>query len=256
MMQLGADARASSAPARIDAIEKPSAAEFQSHYFELGKPVLLRGFLKTWPAFGAWSPAAFAERFGDIEVEVMYALSKNSPQDPTPYRQRRWMLMAELAARVGNDHGQEDVYLVAQNQLLRRPAFASLWHDMYFDPSWFTASARERVSLWMGPPGVVTPLHYDLQNALLAQAYGSKLVTFASPTNTPWLYNEKGGYASVDPERPDFGRYPLFRNATLLTAIIEPGDALFLPFGWWHHVRSLTASISLSISNFAWNVSG
>jgi len=45
----------------------------------------------------------------------------------------------------------------------------------------------------------------------------------------------------VDFERPDFERHPRFRDAlaSAQTAELEPGDAIFIPSMWWHHVRSL-----------------
>ena len=45
----------------------------------------------------------------------------------------------------------------------------------------------------------------------------------------------------VDFDDPDYGRHPRFRKAlaTAQTALLEPGDAIFIPSMWWHHVRSL-----------------
>jgi hypothetical protein len=229
-----------------------AAEEFRACYFDAGEPVLLRGFLRSWPAYASWTPAAFAARFGEESIEVMLGGRQANAHDFGPYRAVHTTTMAKFAAllREGSD---DDIYLVAQNQLLRRPAFAALWDDMAFDPGWLHAQAKEiHVSLWMGPENAVTPLHFDLRNALLAQAYGRKRVILAAPADTPYLYKGGNGYARVDPERPDFNAFPAFREAKLFDATLEHGDALFLPFGWWHHVRSLTASISLSISNFAW----
>ena len=61
-----------------------------------------------------------------------------------------------------------------------------------------------------------------------------------------------GGYAGVDPERLDVVRFPLAGPLRTAAVTIDAGDALFVPFGCWHHVRALTPSISLSMSNFAW----
>ncbi|MNV33774.1 hypothetical protein D3C71_1251550 [compost metagenome] len=45
----------------------------------------------------------------------------------------------------------------------------------------------------------------------------------------------------VDFDEPDFARHPRFRDAlaSAQTAELEPGDAIFIPSLWWHHVRSL-----------------
>ena len=34
--------------------------------------------------------------------------------------------------------------------------------------------------------------------------------------------------------------------------MLAPGEALFLPVGWWHHVRALDLSISVAFNHFTW----
>ena len=53
----------------------------------------------------------------------------------------------------------------------------------------------------------------------------------------------------VDPERPDYERYPRFRGVTPLGGVVNPGEAVFIPHGWWHHTRTLDDAVSM---NFWW----
>lgn len=46
-------------------------------------------------------------------------------------------------------------------------------------------------------------------------------------------------YYQVDFERPDFTRFPKFREARGQEAIVGPGDVLYIPIYWWHHIESL-----------------
>jgi hypothetical protein len=118
--------------------------------------------------------------------------------------------MRELVEAFRKDEGAGDIYLVAQNQLLRHVAFQMLWEDMVFDPEWFDVEkARTHTSLWMGPRGSITPFHYDLQNALLAQVFGTKSIILAAPEETEMLYPGSGGYSRIDPENPDVETFPL-----------------------------------------------
>jgi ribosomal protein L16 Arg81 hydroxylase len=59
-----------------------------------------------------------------------------------------------------------------------------------------------------------------------------------------------GVFSQVDPENPDFNKYPLYRNIKPIELILKPGEVIFIPVGWWHHVRALDVSISVSFTNF------
>lgn len=230
----------------------PTAAEFRRRWFDTRTPVVLRGLVRSWPACRTWSPASLAARFAAQPVEVM-RVDNDEQRGASPYRERSVMPFGELVARLAEPAGG-DLYLVAQNRLLADPAFDALWADMDLAPDWFDASARTtHVSLWMSPQGAVTPLHYDMQNTLLAQVHGTKRVIVASPTDTPHLYKGPVGYSLADPEPSASAAFPRLAQAALYETELAPGDALFLPGEWWHHVRSLTPSISLSLNNFAWS---
>jgi ribosomal protein L16 Arg81 hydroxylase len=236
----------------LDESEALPAADFRRRWFDTRTPVVLRGLVGAWPACRTWSPASLAQRFAAQPVEVM-RVANEELCGASPYRERCTMPFAEMVARLTEPSGR-DLYLVAQNRLLADPAFDALWSDMDLAPEWFDASARStHVSLWMSPPGAVTPLHYDLVDTLLAQVHGTKRVIVASPADTPHLYKGPVGYSLADPEPPSSAAFPLLAQATLYKTEIAPGDALFLPGEWWHHVRSLTPSISLSLRNFAWS---
>ena len=56
----------------------------------------------------------------------------------------------------------------------------------------------------------------------------------------------QGNVSNVDVEHPDLARFPLFAKARHFDAILGPGDALFIPKGWWHYVRALTPSFSVN----------
>ena len=57
----------------------------------------------------------------------------------------------------------------------------------------------------------------------------------------------------VSLHEPDLARFPRFAEALrhALSAELEPGDALYIPYGWWHHVESLTPFNVLV--NYWWN---
>jgi hypothetical protein len=237
----------------VETVEEITANEFFSRFYAAGVPLLIRGFFRHCPAVLEWSPARLAERFGDAVVDVMTNLRKHPNYAGERNRYARKMTMRELVEAIKRDPEGGDLYLAAQSRAFERLSLGQLANEVNLDPLMFDGKhQRERTSLWLGPGNTVTPLHYDQMNVILAQVWGSKRVLLIAPSETGSLYNRRGGYSDVDPESPDFERFPLFQNVAVSVMMLEPGSALFLPRGWWHQVRSLTPSISLSISNFVW----
>ncbi len=133
------------------------------------------------------------------------------------------------------------------------------------------ATSNRYRGLWFGPPSYVTGLHADLVDIILAQIRGSKLFIFFSPEQTPFLYEEdvtrtydpqierrlgrdalsvlrhEVKWSRVDPFRPDYKRFPLLDNAMYCATILMPGQAMYIPRGWWHTVQSIDVSISVSL---------
>ena len=53
-------------------------------------------------------------------------------------------------------------------------------------------------------------------------------------------------FATVDPEAPDYERHPRFRGVETFEATLAPGETLFIPHGWWHHIRTLEDAVSMN----------
>ncbi len=113
------------------------------------------------------------------------------------------------------------------------------------------------VSLWLGNRSRVAA-HYDLPDNLAVLAAGQRRFTLFPPEQIHNLYmgpldpTPAGQPISlVDFAAPDFDRFPRFRQALEAgeSAELEPGDALFIPSMWFHHVEAL-APLNLLIN--AW----
>lgn len=103
-------------------------------------------------------------------------------------------------------------------------------------------------SIWIGNRTTAS-CHYDAPNNIACVAVGRRRFMLFPPEQIFNLYPgpldpSPGGQAVsiVDFSNPDFTRFPRFREALAagLSAELEPGDAIFVPSMWWHHVQGLS----------------
>ena len=102
--------------------------------------------------------------------------------------------------------------------------------------------------LWIGNATRVAA-HFDVADNLAIVAAGRRRFILFPPEQVNNLYvgpldfTPAGQPISlVDPEAPDFTRFPLFHDAMSSAQIaeLEPGDAIYIPSPWWHYVAALS----------------
>jgi hypothetical protein len=237
-----------------DAVERRShvsTSEFLEKYYAANRPVVLTGQMAGSYALAYWTPAHLAHTCGDAVVQVMYGRENDPNYEINSESHKVDMRLAEYINMVTSGGDTNDYYLVANNGFLERPEAQDLNQQVPQFPQYLDhASSQCKVFLWFGPGGTITPLHHDVMNILVAQIFGRKRFTLIPPEQTPYVYNEVAVYSKVDCKNPDYSRYPLYRHVTPLEVVLDPGDVLFLPVGWWHHVESLDVAIMLSYTNF------
>jgi hypothetical protein len=114
-------------------------------------------------------------------------------------------------------------------------------------------------SIWIGNRTIAS-CHYDAPNNIACCVVGSRRFTLFPPDQISNLYPgplepTPGGQAIslVDLANPDFEKFPRFREAMSagVVAELEPGDAVFIPSMWWHHVQGLSKFNTLV--NYWWS---
>jgi ribosomal protein L16 Arg81 hydroxylase len=236
---------------RIERRSNLNAEEFFRCYYSINRPVVFQDGLRDSPALASWNPDYLKARCGSEMVEVMAGRSADRDYEINSDHLKTRTRMRDFVDRVKRAGQTNDFYMVANNRSLESKKMKGLLDEArVLDGILHASLAQSRMFLWLGPAGTVTPLHHDTMNILLAQVYGRKKVTLIPSFHTPYVYNRKSVFSAVDCEKPDYKRFPLFRKATKLKVLLEPGQVLFIPVGWWHHVRSMDVSISLSFTNF------
>lgn len=225
--------------------------EFREQYYARNVPVKILDMIGHWPAMDKWNPAYFRAAYGGEIVEVVAGRNSDPKYEVNLDSHRRQMRLADFIDAVVSGGAGNDSYLVANNHFFERPGLTGVLDDIGPLDGYLRQKDRARLTyLWMGPGGTITQLHHDTMNILFCQIYGSKSIRLIHPDESPWLYNEVGVYSEVDLDNPDWQRYPLFRHVSPVEVVVNPGDILFVPVGWWHYVRSLGTSISVSTTNF------
>lgn len=238
----------------IPRLPAPDFQTFVTQFYSQNRPAILTDGINHWQAFKKWSPEYFAQHYGDADIEVQMHREQDQQFERHSPRLKTKMLMRNFVDKIHAVDSSNDFYMTANNSAQHDQTLMSdIFQDVGdFATGYCDLTQQNQLSfLWMGPKGTFTPLHHDLTNNMLVQIYGRKKVTLipalqvSSMYNDHWVFSELSSVDTVDVQR-----YPLAKKLTPITCILEAGEALFIPIGWWHSVESLEASISVSFTHF------
>jgi hypothetical protein len=220
--------------ATVPRLGRLDAGAFERHAAQ-GLPFLIPGLADRWP-LSALTVQTLRERFADLPVRARVGDYVNTAFAPD--RAMQDMSMLEYLELVAT--GTEGLPPYLGNLELRELNRFCYW------PAYFTKPGPPR--FWLGPAGTVTPLHADYDDNIFVQIWGTKRIFLAPPHHDEFLYPREANAllfgSPFDPEAPDFEKFPLARQASIIECTVLPGDMLYVPAGWYHQVRSLTFSLS------------
>jgi hypothetical protein len=243
------------------------AATFHRDIAARYEPAVLRGVVASWPAVrhGADAPAAF--------FRYLAGFDSGKPVDAI-------LMRPEEEGRIGYDASM-DGFNFARNRLPLAALVEQLGRYARFErpPSLAVQSAlipeclpgfqdENRLPLlpgtvapriWLGNR-VTVPAHFDESNNVACVVAGRRRFTLFPPEQVGNLYIGPLDHAPtgaptslVTVAAPDFHRHPRFKEALAAARVAElgPGDAIFIPTLWWHHVESLDPRLNVLV-NYWW----
>ena len=225
--------------------------EFYGQFYARNFPVVYRDSLVPRELSELLSWERLEREFGTMEVEVQEGRSRTTDFERRSGSLKSKCNLAEFLRRAREAIDSNDFYMTANNSTSNAGLIETALDPGGVCPELLDrASAKGRVFLWIGPRGTFTPAHHDLTNNLFLQIKGAKEFRLVSSFALLEVDNDQHCYLSssltdIDARRAEEGRPTLSFTGTL-----EEGDMLFIPLGWWHEVRGLSASISLSATNF------
>lgn len=218
--------------------------------FKEGRPVVLKGACKNWPASKKWSADFFTKNYGDKSVPL-----SNYREDPYQLANTKpSILIKDYLSDIkdmmdGKYTGSEDLYSAGWNftknekELLEDldipKMFQNNWAEKVQDVLYFDTTA-----LLFGHPKVESPTHTDsfFVSTWIASIIGQKGIRLVEPKHTAHIKNGDNLYDESKVEEL------LSKDIQIFDCVVSEGDIVWFPPGWWHHVKndSFTASVTVN----------
>ncbi|NCF15450.1 MAG: cupin-like domain-containing protein [Gammaproteobacteria bacterium] len=252
---------------QIDEWQSINRAVFENEIFPANRPAVLRGLLRNWPSVqaGRQSLKHIVDYINRLDAggEVNVVISPpetggrffyTDDYQSFNFESKDMTIRTALGilASLAEDPRPPAIALQAMNIPDIMPSFLE-------DNTMPLLDSDVAPRMWMSNRSMIAT-HFDNNHNIAGVVSGRRRFTVFPPEQLTNLYlgpllRTPGGtpISAVDLREPDFKKFPRFRQAleSAQEAVLEPGDAIYIPILWWHGVESLDP-LNILV-NYWWN---
>jgi Cupin-like domain len=232
----------------IDSIENITKEDFQKSYMIPQKPVIIRHLYGENAKVYSWSFDFFAKELGQIEVGIFDDESTKRNEGKSYKGSNLKMKFRDYLTLIQTKPTTKRLFLFNvfkhKKELLNDFVFPDIAKNVF----------RFLPLAFFGGQGAITRIHRDMDNScvFLTELVGYKRVVLFSPKYSKLLYQFPfTSHTSVDINRADYQQFPALKYVKGIDCTIGPGDTIFIPAGWWHHIEYKTPGLGFAIRSLS-----
>ena len=235
----------------VDRVASIGGVEFRENYYNPMKPLVITDLSREWPAYQKWNWDYFKSIVGDVRVGV-YNNVKSDAYTPINTADD-YMKFGDYIDMVRMGPAAWRIFLF--NIFEHAPQITA---DFQWPEHLMRGFVKRYPMLFVGGKGSVTHMHFDidLSHIMHTQFVGRKRVLLFPFEEQHKLYRKPWevlsfvnfeGYFDKEANKLDMDKYPALKLARGYEVILEHGDTLFMPAGYWHHMEYLDSGFAMSL---------
>ena len=235
----------------VDRVEDISPELFKKNYYEPLRPLVIKGIAKKWPAYSKWNWDFFKAVVGDVKVGV-YNNVKSDAYTPINTADD-YMKFSDYIDMIRKGPAEWRIFLF--NLFEHAP---SILHDFNWPEVYSRAFVKKYPMLFTGGRGSVTHMHFDidLSHIFHTQFIGKKRILLFPHEEQHKLYRKPWEVLSMvnfekyydsEKNKLDYEKFPALRLAKGYELILDHGETLFMPAGYWHHMEYIDSGFAMSL---------
>ena len=235
----------------VDKVDSISPEDFRDGYYNPMRPLVIKGLSKQWAAYEKWGWDYFKSTVGGVQVGV-YNNIKSDAYTPINTADD-YMTFGDYIDMVRKGPAEWRIFLF--NIFDHAP---QLIHDFDWPEHLMKGFVKRYPMLFVGGKGSVTHMHFDidLSHIVHTQFIGRKRVLLFPFQEQHKLYRKPWEvlsfvnfekYFDQQANKLDLATYPAVKLARGYEVILEHGDTLFMPAGYWHHMEYLDSGFAMSL---------
>jgi hypothetical protein len=234
----------------VDTVAHISPEAFKEKYYKPSIPVVIKDIAPQWPAYDKWNWAFFKDIVGDKRVPLYH--NEKSDSYTAVNKADDYKTFGEYIDMISSGPAGWRIFLF--NIFDHAP---QLTKDFTWPEHLMKGFVKKYPMLFVGGATSITHMHFDidLSHILHTQFSGRKRVLLFPNAEQKKLYRKPFEVLSEadfshyheNNGKPDYEKFPALRLANGYELILEHGDTLFMPAGYWHHMEYLESGFAMSL---------